>query len=55
MEVKVTAVKAVIRGNVTSATLDTTLRPGARAARVASDPNFQAFLELEALQDKVFM
>ena len=55
MEGKRTAVKALIRGDVTSHILDTTLGPAARAARVVADPNFQAFLEFGPLQDKVVM
>ena len=45
VEGKVTAVKAMMRGDVTSHILDTTWGPGARAAGVASDLNYQAFLE----------
>ena len=55
LEGKFTAVKALIRGDVTCPILDTTLGPEARAARVAADPNFKCFLEVGPLLDKVPM
>ena len=53
MEGKFTAVKALIRGDVTSHILNTELGPEARAACVVSDPNFKCFLEFGPLLDKV--
>ena len=49
------SVKKLIRRDVTARNVNTKLGLGARAAGVASDPDFQAFLEFEALQDKVVM
>ena len=55
LEGKFTAVKALIRSDVTCPSLNPELDPAARAARVAADPNFKCFLEVGPLLDKVPM